>query len=126
MARSKHRAPLVNPGIDYEEIVVFREHMFIDKMHASSLWIEADFVTPFNKTAVLGISSKRFSRTELSWIRKYRLFTLGSSRLVQRIMVLTDMEPKKMFCGKVPSAFRTPIGVGLCIVDFEFLKCRKD
>jgi hypothetical protein len=54
MARSKHGAPLVNPGIDDEEIVVFRERMFIDKMHASSLWIEADFVAPFNETAVLG------------------------------------------------------------------------
>lgn len=53
MAGPKHRAPLVNSGIHNKEIVIFGEHVFINKVHASFLWIRANFVAAFDKTTVL-------------------------------------------------------------------------
>lgn len=127
MAGPKHRAPLVNPRIYDEEVVVFREHVLIDKVHAPFLWIRADFVAAFDKTAVL--DRNRTSNHQGIFFFKmeilrmvYRFFPLGSSCFPQRIMILTDMKPEKMLRGKVSSTFGTSIGVRFGIVNFELFK----
>ena len=40
-------------------------------------------------------------------------------------MILRNMQPEKMLRGEIPSTFRTPIGMRLRIVNFEFFERRK-
>lgn len=55
----------------------------------------------------------------------HRFLAFSSSRLVQWIMVFPNMQPKEMFCRKVPTAFRTTVGVKFRIMDLELFKGRK-
>lgn len=40
-------------------------------------------------------------------------------------MILGNMQPEKMLRGEIPSTLRTPIGMRLRIVNFEFFERRK-
>lgn len=107
-------------------------------MHAALLWVRADFVAAFDETAVLesrnerefqrgGVFFKKIFKTEWEFQKlseqEYRFFALGSPRLAQGIMILTNMQPEEMLRGEVSAAFRTSVRVRFGIVDFEVFKC---
>ena len=96
-------------------------HMFVDQMQSSFLRSGTDSITVFHQTSVLsfqgemGVNHEAFRvsstnpRSEIP--STYDLLAIGFSCVVERIMVLGDVQAEEMLGGEIPPTFGASIGV---------------
>lgn len=77
--------------------------MLIYEMHPSFLRCRADLVAVFNEASILqpAVSHQNDPYVCTPFWRTYRLLLLRSPRFPQWIMILTNMQPQKMFRWKI-------------------------
>ena len=96
-------------------------------MHPSFLWRRADLVAVFNEASILqpAVSHQNNPYACTPFWRTHRLLLLRPPRVLQRIMILTNMQPQKMFRRKILPTLRTPMCMHFRVVYLEFFKRRE-
>ena len=121
----QHGGAFVDAVIDDEEVVVAWEQMLVHEVHASLFRRGAYLVAVLYEATVL----TRYSVPSLipeglptgEDLITYGLLSPLPSSLVQRVVVLANVQTQEMLRWEVLSTFRASIGVCLCIMHIKLL-----
>jgi hypothetical protein len=97
LIRRQQRSEVIRAVVHYKKVVVFGEHVFVDQVHATLLWIAADLFAILDKAAK-------------------DLFTPLAFGSIKGVVVLGNVQIKEMTRWEVSCALDTSVDVCFVIV----------